>query len=224
MGLPIRRLIARHQRERRARRVLPQPASTVRAAPPRRTHTSSPSMDISKASNFERFVFDVVGRDPAVVRALWQRGRPRRRLRPLGHAVRRATSPPRASCRDRAPTPTASRPSATSHAQYGVVVDPHTADGIKVGLRAPRGRRAAGVHRDRAAGQVRGDDPRGARARPRAPVRVRRPRAAAAALRAAAGRRGASEGVHRRPRVNPAGAPRAFVERGPVAAASPDAR
>ena len=37
------------------------------------THvTSSPSMDISKASNFERFVFDLVGRDAAVVRELWQ--------------------------------------------------------------------------------------------------------------------------------------------------------
>jgi threonine synthase len=36
------------------------------------THiTSSPSMDISKASNFERFVFDLVDRDPAVVRELW---------------------------------------------------------------------------------------------------------------------------------------------------------
>jgi threonine synthase len=33
--------------------------------------TSSPSMDISKASNFERFVFDLVGREPAVVRELW---------------------------------------------------------------------------------------------------------------------------------------------------------
>ncbi|MEW6514450.1 MAG: threonine synthase [Pseudomonadota bacterium] len=33
--------------------------------------TSSPSMDISKASNFERFIFDLVGRDPAVVRELW---------------------------------------------------------------------------------------------------------------------------------------------------------
>ncbi len=33
--------------------------------------TSRPSMDISKASNFERFVFDLVGRDPAVVRELW---------------------------------------------------------------------------------------------------------------------------------------------------------
>ncbi|GAB1393150.1 threonine synthase [Rhodocyclaceae bacterium] len=35
--------------------------------------TSSPSMDISKASNFERFVFDLVGRDPAVVRELWSK-------------------------------------------------------------------------------------------------------------------------------------------------------
>jgi threonine synthase len=35
--------------------------------------TSSPSMDISKASNFERFAFDLVGRDPAVVRELWAR-------------------------------------------------------------------------------------------------------------------------------------------------------
>lgn len=34
--------------------------------------TSSPSMDISKASNFERFVFDLVGRDAVVVRKLWQ--------------------------------------------------------------------------------------------------------------------------------------------------------
>jgi threonine synthase len=33
--------------------------------------TSSPSMDISKASNFERFIFDLVGRDPTVVKGLW---------------------------------------------------------------------------------------------------------------------------------------------------------
>jgi threonine synthase len=38
------------------------------------THeTSSPSMDISKASNFERFVFDLLGRDGARVKApVWR--------------------------------------------------------------------------------------------------------------------------------------------------------
>lgn len=35
--------------------------------------TSSPSMDISKASNFERFVFDLVGRDSTKMRELWQK-------------------------------------------------------------------------------------------------------------------------------------------------------
>jgi threonine synthase len=36
-------------------------------------HTSSPSMDISKASNFERFVYDLVGRDPERTHALFRK-------------------------------------------------------------------------------------------------------------------------------------------------------
>ncbi|MGB1011017.1 MAG: threonine synthase [Thiolinea sp.] len=35
-------------------------------------HTSSPSMDISKASNFERFVYDLAGQDGEKVSELWQ--------------------------------------------------------------------------------------------------------------------------------------------------------
>jgi threonine synthase len=35
-------------------------------------HTTSPSMDISKASNFERFVYDLLGRDPARVLQLFR--------------------------------------------------------------------------------------------------------------------------------------------------------
>lgn len=95
--------------------------------------TSSPSMDISKASNFERFVFDLVGRDPAVVRSLWKEveaGRPFdlsgapawEEVGKYGfvsgsstHADRLATI-------------------AEVYQRYGVVIDPHTADGMKVGL------------------------------------------------------------------------------------------
>jgi threonine synthase len=36
-------------------------------------HTSSPSMDISKASNFERFIFDLIDRDPEKLRSLWKK-------------------------------------------------------------------------------------------------------------------------------------------------------
>jgi threonine synthase len=35
-------------------------------------HTTSPSMDISKASNFERFVYDLLGRDPSRVLQLFR--------------------------------------------------------------------------------------------------------------------------------------------------------
>ncbi len=67
MGLPIRRLIlATNEND-----VLDEFFRTGRYRPRRtaETHaTSSPSMDISKASNFERYVFDMVGRDPAVLR------------------------------------------------------------------------------------------------------------------------------------------------------------
>jgi len=71
MGLPIRKLIlATNEND-----VLDEFFRTG-VYRPRKTAdvkvTSSPSMDISKASNFERFVFDLVGRDPAVVRELWK--------------------------------------------------------------------------------------------------------------------------------------------------------
>ncbi len=70
MGLPIARLVlATNENDVldeffRSGRYRPRGAADTYA-------TSSPSMDISKASNFERFVFDLVGRDPAVVRDLW---------------------------------------------------------------------------------------------------------------------------------------------------------
>lgn len=71
MGLPIARLVlATNEND-----VLDEFFKTGRYRPRGSADTfvtSSPSMDISKASNFERFVFDLVGRDAGVVRQLWQ--------------------------------------------------------------------------------------------------------------------------------------------------------
>ena len=132
LGLPIGRLIlATNEND-----VLDEFFRTGRYRPRRAAEvhqTSSPSMDISKASNFERYVFDIVGRDGATVRELWARIE-------------------REGGFDLAGTPHLARVAASgfvsgssTHAnrldtirrverEYGVVIDPHTADGIKVGL------------------------------------------------------------------------------------------
>jgi threonine synthase len=70
MGLPIGRLVLATNEndvlDEFFRTGVYRPRATAE------THvTSSPSMDISKASNFERFIFDLVGRDAAKVRELW---------------------------------------------------------------------------------------------------------------------------------------------------------
>lgn len=70
MGLPIARLmVATNEND-----VLAQFFTTglYRPRPRHETYTtSSPSMDISKASNLERFIFDVVGQKPEYIRTLW---------------------------------------------------------------------------------------------------------------------------------------------------------
>jgi threonine synthase len=95
--------------------------------------TSSPSMDISKASNFERFVFDLVGRDPAVVRDLWGRI-------DAGGGFDLSATPyfadlskfgfvsGRSAHADRLAT------IRRTYERYGVMIDPHTADGLKTAL------------------------------------------------------------------------------------------
>ncbi|HQR22031.1 MAG TPA: threonine synthase [Burkholderiaceae bacterium] len=98
------------------------------------THaTSSPSMDISKASNFERYVFDIVGRDPLIVRELWweidTRGQFHLAGTPFFEAVRSGCMVSgRSTHIDRL------RTIRTVEQRYGVVIDPHTADGLKVAL------------------------------------------------------------------------------------------
>ena len=70
MGLPIHRLVVATNENDVLDEFFRTGVYRVRGAS-ETYHTTSPSMDISKASNFERFVYDLLGRDPARVRALF---------------------------------------------------------------------------------------------------------------------------------------------------------
>ena len=130
MGLPIRRLIlATNEND-----VLDEFFRTGHYRPRRtgETHaTSSPSMDISKASNFERYIFDVVGRDPVAVRDLWLRiehdGGFDLAATPYWAMVQASGFVSGSSTHaDRIHT------IRDIHGRTGVTLDPHTADGVKV--------------------------------------------------------------------------------------------
>ena len=137
MGLPIRRLVMATNEndvlDEFFRTGVYRPRGTAETLA-----TSSPSMDISKASNFERFVFDLVERDPNVIRELWAKV-------DAGGSFDLSNTPYFAklpqfgfvsgkSCHaDRLAT------IRMAYEKYGVMVDTHTADGLKVALenRAP---------------------------------------------------------------------------------------
>ena len=90
-------------------------------------------MDISKASNFERFAYDLAGRDAADVREWWGkvdagsgfdlRGTSYMQRLPEFRFVSGTSSHA-----DRLATICA------TWEKYGVLIDPHTADGLKVAL------------------------------------------------------------------------------------------
>jgi threonine synthase len=125
MGLPIERLVCATNENDVLDEFFRSGSYRPRAAA--QTHeTSSPSMDISKASNFERFVFDLLGRDGARVKQLF--GQPGFTLTPQEHAriADFGFVSGRSTHADRVATIRATAE------QQGVVVDPHTADGLKV--------------------------------------------------------------------------------------------
>ncbi len=71
MGLPLRRLVLATNENDVLDEFFRSGVYRPRASAETR-QTSSPSMDISKASNFERYVFDMLGRDAARTRALFE--------------------------------------------------------------------------------------------------------------------------------------------------------
>jgi threonine synthase len=132
MGLPVKRLIVATNENDvldeffRTGRYRVRKASEVHA-------TSSPSMDISKASNFERYVFDLLGRDAERLRALWRSVEAKGELDLSSQEDRRriaASGLVSGSSRHADRLKTMRR----LWQGYGVMVDTHTADGVKAGM------------------------------------------------------------------------------------------
>jgi threonine synthase len=101
--------------------------------------TSSPSMDISKASNFERFVFDLLGRDGARVKALFADALNREGRFDLSTdalfaqaAARYGFTSGKSTHAERVAT------IRSTWEQHGVMIDTHTADALKVALEQRR--------------------------------------------------------------------------------------
>ncbi len=130
MGLPIKRLVLATNENN----VLDEffRTGTYRVRKGAETHeTSSPSMDISKASNFERFVFDLLGRDTVRTAQLFKTDVEQRgsftitpdefaRIATYGFVSGCSTHADRlATIRD-------------TDRRFGTVIDTHTADGVKV--------------------------------------------------------------------------------------------
>ena len=141
MGLPIERLVLATNENDVLDEFFRTGVYRVRSAAD--THeTSSPSMDISKASNFERFVFDLLGRDGARVKQLFGEQLAREGRFDLGAdpAFRQAGErygfvSGSSTHADRVAT------IRDTHERFRTVIDTHTADGLKVA----REHRRAGV-------------------------------------------------------------------------------
>ena len=135
MGLPIRYLVLATNENNVLDEFLRTGVYRVRSAE-QTQETSSPSMDISKASNFERFVFDLLGRDRTRTRELFGRQLAKDGYFDLSGA------PEFAGLRERygfvSDSSTHANRIATIAATWrrrGVLIDPHTADGVGVAVR-----------------------------------------------------------------------------------------
>ena len=132
MGLPIRNLILASNENDVLDEFFRSGRYRVRSGR-EVAQTSSPSMDISKASNFERFVFDLVGRDPAMVARLWREMEDAGGFN-LDEAPCWRSVGQYGFVSGRSPHEERLNTIRKVNSQYGVTIDPHTADGINVGL------------------------------------------------------------------------------------------
>ncbi len=131
MGLPIHTLVVATNENDVLDEFFRTGVYRVRAAAD--THeTSSPSMDISKASNFERFVFDLLGRDAKRLRSLFDTELARTGRFDLSDdptfaqaATRFGFKSSRSTHADRLAT------IRDTDKRFATLIDTHTADGLK---------------------------------------------------------------------------------------------
>lgn len=131
MGLPIKRLVLATNENNVLEEFFRTGIYRPRAS--EQTYkTSSPSMDISKASNFERFVYDLMHQDGAKVKALWEQlaeegyfdlSEEKHRFEAEFGFLSGSSSH-----QDRLDT------IKSVYEESGLIIDPHTADGVKVAL------------------------------------------------------------------------------------------
>lgn len=93
--------------------------------------TSSPSMDIAEASNFERWMFDFVGRDHRKLNSFWST------LKNTGQFNVHDREPGSLMAIEsgKAAEPEVIKTIRTVYAKWGTVIDPHTAVAMSVALR-----------------------------------------------------------------------------------------
>ncbi len=132
MGLPVERLVVATNENDVLDEFFRTGVYRVRGSAD--THeTSSPSMDISKASNFERFVFDLLGRDAALTAELFGPRLSRDGMFDLSGDARFQQQFARfgfvSGRSNHAQRLQTIRETFARHAQ---MIDPHTADGVKV--------------------------------------------------------------------------------------------
>ena len=129
MGLPIRRLVLAANENNVLDEFFRTGVYRPRAAA-QTLATSSPSMDISKASNLERFLYDLVDQDPARVVDAW------RQLDDRG-SVDFSADQPRFAAEFGIVSGTSTHADRLAtiravHDATGEVIDPHTADGVTI--------------------------------------------------------------------------------------------
>ena len=132
MGLPIDRLVVATNENDVLDEFFRTGVYQVRASE-HTYETSSPSMDISKASNFERFVFDLVGRDGARTQALFADGVGRAGRFDLSQdAVFQDTAGKYGFVSGKSTHADRLATIRDTYQRFGQIIDTHTADGVKV--------------------------------------------------------------------------------------------